>query len=216
MVTNDVPAEKAVQKRVLDPEGRRRNILEAATKLFAEKGLEGTSIRDISSEAGEATSIIYYYFESKEDLFYSVATEVLMENLGRIIGEEVNKRGTCLQRLKRLHQRYIEFADEHPEQAMMAMRLLIKITETGEVPLRGILMERIDAVANIVREGIKEGEFKKVDPWLAGMAVINSMFSYYFSNVFADVFADLGIREYAPKEMVKFFDQTTLEGMRKH
>ncbi|MDL2316996.1 TetR family transcriptional regulator [Desulfovibrio sp. OttesenSCG-928-A18] len=46
----------------------RANILEAAHKLFLEKGIPGTTMDDISKEAGCSKTTIYSYFESKEDV----------------------------------------------------------------------------------------------------------------------------------------------------
>jgi AcrR family transcriptional regulator len=54
----------------------RRKILEAALPLFAEKGFEGTSNRDIAEAAGiKSTGLLYWYFKSKEDLFNALLDE---------------------------------------------------------------------------------------------------------------------------------------------
>ena len=45
-------------------------ILNAAQHLFSLKGYEGVSVRDIASDAGVAFTLINYYFNSKEKLFY--------------------------------------------------------------------------------------------------------------------------------------------------
>jgi AcrR family transcriptional regulator len=50
----------------------REAILEAAARLFEEKGYVGTSINEIGQAAGVAPSGIYIYFNSKLDLFYTV------------------------------------------------------------------------------------------------------------------------------------------------
>ncbi len=47
-------------------------ILEAAKKLFLEKGYDGASIEDIAGCAGVTKSLVYYYFDSKEEILYSV------------------------------------------------------------------------------------------------------------------------------------------------
>lgn len=53
--------------KVDDP--KKRRILEAALHEFAEKGYQGTSIRDIAKRAGTASGLMYYYFKDKEALF---------------------------------------------------------------------------------------------------------------------------------------------------
>ncbi|MBS3649832.1 TetR/AcrR family transcriptional regulator [Pseudaminobacter sp. 19-2017] len=59
-------------------------ILEAAARLFEEKGYVGTSISEIGQTAGVASSGIYIYFGSKLDLFYTIFSPWLMERLDRL------------------------------------------------------------------------------------------------------------------------------------
>ncbi len=52
-------------------EERREQILEAALRIFSEKGYAGASIRDIAREVGVTEGLLYHYFESKEQLMHS-------------------------------------------------------------------------------------------------------------------------------------------------
>jgi AcrR family transcriptional regulator len=56
-------------------ERTRNDILQAALRLFVERGYHGTSMRQISQEAGLALGGIYNHFSSKEDIFATVALE---------------------------------------------------------------------------------------------------------------------------------------------
>ena len=47
----------------------KRKIFETSMKLFAEKGYDGTSIEEITSEVGVAKGTLYYHFSSKEEIF---------------------------------------------------------------------------------------------------------------------------------------------------
>jgi len=51
---------------------RRRQVLTVASELFAKKGFEATSIRDIATAAGMMSGSLYYHFASKEDLYVAV------------------------------------------------------------------------------------------------------------------------------------------------
>src|SRR5579859_4461925 len=55
---------------------RRRQILEAATKVFAEKGFHPTTIKDITREAGIADGTIYNYFENKTALLLGILDQL--------------------------------------------------------------------------------------------------------------------------------------------
>ncbi|MBR0801389.1 TetR/AcrR family transcriptional regulator [Bradyrhizobium jicamae] len=56
---------------------RRRQIVAAASQLFARKGFEGTSIREIAAASGVLSGSLYYHFPSKEDLLFTVHQESL-------------------------------------------------------------------------------------------------------------------------------------------
>lgn len=55
-----------------DKSARRDEILASAKKVFARKGFHTTTIADIAKEAGMAYGLIYWYFDSKDDLFHSL------------------------------------------------------------------------------------------------------------------------------------------------
>src|SRR5436309_1359279 len=59
---------------------RRIQILDAATKVFAEKGFHPTTIKDIAREAGIADGTIYNYFENKTALMLGIL-DLILENI---------------------------------------------------------------------------------------------------------------------------------------
>ena len=63
---NDAPSRK------LDPEGVKQNILDVATREFAERGLSGARVDAIAAQTRTAKNMIYYYFGSKEGLYLAV------------------------------------------------------------------------------------------------------------------------------------------------
>jgi AcrR family transcriptional regulator len=58
-----------------DTNDRRRQIIEAALRVFAIKGFHKATNRDIAEEAGISAGLIYWYFKDKEDLFFSILRE---------------------------------------------------------------------------------------------------------------------------------------------
>ncbi len=58
-----------------DTNSRKKQLVDAATKLFFSKGYTDTSVRDILNETNDRTaspSVFYYYFKSKEDIYNAV------------------------------------------------------------------------------------------------------------------------------------------------
>ena len=58
--------------RTRDPEGVKRQVLDAAEALFAERGFAGTSIRDIAAASGVSHPLIQHHFATKEGLYHAV------------------------------------------------------------------------------------------------------------------------------------------------
>ncbi len=63
---------KAPTQRDLQAETRRNQLLDIALALFAERGLENVSIKDLAADAEVASGLIYHYFRSKDDLLAAV------------------------------------------------------------------------------------------------------------------------------------------------
>src|SRR6266498_2385396 len=70
------PAGAAAASAERQPRRRRKELVDAAAKLFLEKGYEATSIQDIADALGILKGSIYYYIDSKEDLLFAVIQEV--------------------------------------------------------------------------------------------------------------------------------------------
>ncbi len=56
-------------RTVKQPDERKRELLDAAMRLFVERGFSATSMRDIARAAGVTPGLAYHYFDSKEKLF---------------------------------------------------------------------------------------------------------------------------------------------------
>ena len=53
-------------------EQRRNQLIDTALDLFAEKGVDGATIKDIATRVGVAQGLVYHYFDSKEDLLSAI------------------------------------------------------------------------------------------------------------------------------------------------
>lgn len=69
-----------------DPEATRRRLLEAAVRVFAQKGYYGATVDDIVAECGSSKGSFYFHFESKEALFLT-----LVESFAAMLADEVDR-----------------------------------------------------------------------------------------------------------------------------
>jgi len=151
-----------MKNQIIEYSEKQMRIMEAAEELFAEKGFDGTSVRDIAEEAGVNLAMISYYFGSKERL---------MESLFKYRGESIklqlenmieNKELTSLQKVYALIDNYID--------RIMKQQCFHKILSRIQmVELKGITTQLIhelkrtnqELVKKLIQEGQRRGEFKK-------------------------------------------------------
>lgn len=73
------------KSRNRDPDATRMAILEAAQRMFAEKGFAGSSMREIAAASGVSQPLIHYHFGSKDGLYSAVKERLIKEGLHAIL-----------------------------------------------------------------------------------------------------------------------------------
>jgi AcrR family transcriptional regulator len=84
MTRKGTKARSPVQERGIQTKAA---IIDAAGKLFAEKGYHGTNSMEIAGKAGVATGTFYSYFDDKKPVFFEVIRGYYRDISGKIIGE---------------------------------------------------------------------------------------------------------------------------------
>ena len=72
-----------MKKNSKKPEVRKQELIDVAAKLFAEKGYEAVSVRDILDVVDGAPGMFYYYFKSKQDIYIAAMEQYIAERLER-------------------------------------------------------------------------------------------------------------------------------------
>ena len=86
----------------------REQIIETALNLFAEKGFEGASIRDIAEKASVNVAMVNYYFGSKEKLFETIVENHLLHTRG-ILDEILSRKTlTPIEKIEAVIDSFIE------------------------------------------------------------------------------------------------------------
>jgi len=105
-------------------------LLESALALFAAKGYEGTSIREIIEGAGVTRPVLYYYFENKEDLFKRLVEVKFGELVGQIDEIKRTKKG-CAERLKLIIRVAFHLAETQPEAVSLILQVFFSPPSQG-------------------------------------------------------------------------------------
>src|ERR1700754_3997415 len=112
---------------------KRELIRSAAKKLFAESGLDGTSVREIARLAGYTTGALYFHYANKEELY----ADILRDSLDRLF---IEVRGSLpandepVARLTAAFRALVYFYNENPRDLDLSLYLLNGARPRGLTP----------------------------------------------------------------------------------
>ena len=161
-------------------ERQRRRILDAARGLFDKNGIDRVTMAEITSASGVRASTMYQYFSNKDDVVWSIASEVMggdMERVKKSVEEAPNAlaRITCLLEFmadqlstRQSDVRFMAQFDAMYAQDWPAERLLALESQINP--------EGFEVFSELIREGIDDGSLRAdLNPELTMHAVINSV-----------------------------------------
>jgi AcrR family transcriptional regulator len=155
---------ETASKRELLREERRKQILEAALAVFTQKGFHATNVSDVAARAGVSQGTIYWYFESKEELF-TAAIMSFFEDFGQQLQAGLELRKMASDKLRALAQSMEDFVKEAEGLLMLFLGYWAASPnreEAGRVWV-DLLLDYKDVLVRIIEEGIESGEFRPVD-----------------------------------------------------
>ncbi len=151
-----------IQETNPDYNDKQVHILDIAEALFATKGFEGTSVRDIAKEASVNIAMISYYFGSKEQLLENIFARRI--SVSRMQLEEVLKNEALdpLEKVYQLIGNYVERIMNQQEFHKLIVREQMAQKESPITKLlHGMKKQNLELIRRLIQEGQKEGVFKK-------------------------------------------------------
>ncbi len=154
-------------------EGRRAAILNAAVKLFSERGFRGTTTRALADAVGVTEPVLYEHFKSKRDLYGAIVEEKSREGMAQAI--QLFEPIAAAKDDRALFVGLGEFILRSDPDYEAYRRLLLSVAL--EDPELGATFNQrqhcgVEAVADYIAERIRDGVFRPVDPALAARAFL--------------------------------------------
>ena len=163
------PPHRPLASDAPEPE-KRRAILHAAVRVFAEKGYHGCRIADVARAAGVAYGLVYHYFRSKDEILDTLFLErwnVLLEAIREVDREPAPARD-------KLYAIVSFIVDSYRHDPDLMKVIIVEVTRAANTFGRSHLAEireAYDGIAVIVEKAQAAGEFKStVTPAFAAMA----------------------------------------------
>jgi AcrR family transcriptional regulator len=156
------------QRRQLQQDLSRAQLLDAAEEVFGRKGFHDTTLKEIAELAEFSVGSVSSFFENKDDLFLSVFLrrgEEFLPGMRAAVQEAGTDGGTALEQLDRLVDFEVGFFRAHPFFGRLYLR-------GSELPPSSTLEANFEAAmeihAGIFRQGQREGTLRDGDPLALG------------------------------------------------
>lgn len=178
----DAPEAAGAEEGARD--GRRKQILQAAARVFADRGYHGARISDVAEEAGVAYGLVYHYFGNKEGLLREI-----FESNWRFFAKAIEQIATVDASSQEKLRQIVEFIVNAFEVAPYVVKVLV--LEFGRSSRLGDALDEPDvnrvfrAVFSIFKDASRRGELDAAcDPWALTVLFLGALESTLASFVF--------------------------------
>ncbi len=202
----------------------REFILQAAEKVFVQKGYRLATVDDIADEAQYSKATLYRYFQSKSDIFFEIIYNSFEEIYHGIKKIQMSKSSTE-KKLKELISFIVSAYHKKKNLSRIlfmektAMKKFMKADADFQAthpdrhpeisPIVKSKLEQISAViADILREGVEVGEFRDVDVQDASVVLGSLLRGFYFRGPIQD-------KKYNIQETTDLLHSFFLDGIKK-
>ena len=142
-----------------------------AEALFAERGFDGTSIREIAEHAGATKALIYHYYDSKEALYQTLledAVSGVVTQIEAIAADETEPET----QIRAVVQVFIDAYHDAPHRFQMVQRTIDDHHAIAAVLAERWFSRAHRAVQDIVARGVHQGDLKPLPVQMVPLAII--------------------------------------------
>jgi AcrR family transcriptional regulator len=187
------------------PHERPRALMDSAFRLLLRRGYRRVRLTEIAADAGVSKATVYHYFVNKDDLLAQTVSLRMAEKQDEIERQLAMQSGTAAKRLTLYLRCFWDLS--LTEQAGVWQRVLmseiaVEAPDVFAAWARG-LVQRWRRVERLIREGHRDGEFRRdVDAEVAARAIISALSHQALLHV------HFGLRRFAPCAPDRLFNST--------
>ncbi len=164
---------------------RREQIVEAATRVFAEKGFRRATTREVAREAGVSEGTIYNYFEAKDDILMAILHR-LNETERRAEDFEEGTASDFQGFLEQYLRRRMSLIWENREVFRVVLSEMLVNAELREPYLRRVIKPTMRIAEESFRSRMEQGEVRQTDAPLAMRSVAGAVLGLLVLGLLGD------------------------------
>src|SRR5688572_7264821 len=190
---------------------RPREILDAALTVFVEKGFAATKLDDVAVAAGISKGLLYRYFDNKAELFKEVIRQTLVTTI-RDVGDRARASGSAVAALDVFLEQLMAVAKDARRSAIPKL----VISESGSFPelavfyLAEVIGPAMQQLIGLIRHGVENGEFRKVDAELVAKSIIAP---FLLAVIWRHTFARYDPGRFDPDALIRQHRDILLHGL---
>lgn len=195
--------------KIIDKEEKRIKIIKAAIGIFAQKGFGSTRMDDIAAKADIGKGTIYEYFKNKDELFFAIY-EAMCKEFNEAILSSMKRQKTATKALKEFTVTVLKAFDDWREFSFVVLDFWSEHRKGKSVHLRfnEIYNESRKSISEVIKAGIKSGEFRESDPFVIASVMIAVLDGLLIQRIFEPEFFNMKNIE---RELIKML----FEGIKK-
>jgi len=162
-------------------------ILEAAEKIFFNKGFFPARMEDIADAADVAKGTLYLYFKDKTSIYVHLMNHRLEEAVN-VVESIQNVKISATEKLVKIFDGWAHYYSQAKGMTSFVsienINLTTELMQKMETQLKPKIFKFIKIIAQIIKTGIDNNEFKKTDPQMAAVFFFNTVRAVLVSRLY--------------------------------
>jgi len=188
----------------------RAAILKAARTVFAHRGFDGASTREVAEVAGVNNAMIYYHFRDKNELYRSVLADSFTA-FDQIWDHSVfSSTATVRTKILKYVEEFIRFQHANEELRRIMSMEFAACSENYKWLADNYFSQSYERLANLLKEGVRSGELKKHDPSLVIPSLVGMIIQTFITRPMAEHVIgkklDLNVKRFGKFVTAMFFE----------
>ena len=164
---------------------RKNQIMEAAQSVVVSQGYEKSRMDDIVKMSKLSKGAIYWYYKSKKDIYLSLVDYWFIEYSTGVI-KNLQYKQTASDQLKVLFSYFIDQFGKDPAtfKIMVEFWRMANLDTDFNSKLQDVYSQFLEYIIDIIKHGIKNGEFKMVDPRITALSILVNIEGIHWFTLF--------------------------------
>jgi AcrR family transcriptional regulator len=203
-------SDRTVERRLRRKEDRKQQILSAASSVFAEKGYQRATTREIAEKANLSEGLIYTYFESKDHLLLAILEKLANAGIDEILMDEDEQTLRQDVLSKTLQVRH-GFLDELEPMMRATMGEAITNSHFREHYMEILVKPALESMEKEIDNWVEKGEIHHTDSSSASRFLLAEFIGLFFLRAINEPFVT---EKWQDKDFLKQISEYFVDGLR--